>query len=220
MDCSPLGSSLRGILQARILEWVAMPSSRGSSWPRDQTHVFYFPCIGRQILYQQCHLGSLLYTFVVQLSSRVQLFATPRTAACQASLSFTVSLSFLKLMTTESVMPSSHLIFYRPLLLLPSVLPSIRVSSTESSVHIRWLKYWSFSISPSSEYLGLISFRIEWFDFLASKGLASPAPQFESISSSALSLLYGPAMTPVRDSWKNHSSDCMDLCWQNDVSVF
>ena len=101
-----------------------------------------------------------------QLLSHVPLFATPWTAASQASLSVTNSRSLLKL---TSVMPSSHLILCRPLLLLPSIFPSIRVFSNESLLHIRWLKYWSFSfsISPSNEYSGLISFRMDWLDLLA-----------------------------------------------------
>ena len=97
---------------------------------------------------------------------------TPWTAACQAPLSFTISWSLLKLMSIESVMPSSILILCRPLLLLPSVFPSIRVFSKESALHIRWPKYWSviFSISPSNEYLGLISFKIDWLDQLRVQG--------------------------------------------------
>ena len=107
--------------------------------------------------------------FVVRSLSRVWLFATPRTAACQASLSFIISQSLLKLMSIESVMPSNHLFLCYPLRLLPSIFPSIRVFSNESGLHIRWPKYWSFSfsISHSSEYLGLISFRTDWFDLLA-----------------------------------------------------
>ena len=105
----------------------------------------------------------------VQSLSRVQLFATPWTAPCQASLSITISQSSLKLMSIESVMPSSHLILCCPLLLLPSIFPSIRVFSNESALHIRWPKYWSFSfsISSSNEYSGLIFFRINWLDLLA-----------------------------------------------------
>ena len=101
----------------------------------------------------------------VQLLSHVWLFLTPWTAACQASLSFTNSQSLLRLMSIESVMPSNHLILCCPLLFLPSVSPSIRVFSNESVLCIRWPKYWSFSfsISPSNEYSGLISFRIDWF---------------------------------------------------------
>ena len=107
----------------------------------------------------------------VQFSSVAQscLFATPWTAACQASLSITNSRSLLKLMSIESVMPSNHLILCHPLLLPPSIFPSIRVFSNKSVLHIRWPKYWSFSfnISTSNEYSGLISFRIDWFDHLA-----------------------------------------------------
>ena len=100
----------------------------------------------------------------VQLLSHVPLFATPWTAAHQASLSFTISHSLLKLMSIESEMPSNHLILCHPLLLPPSIFPGITVFSNESALCIRWPKYWSFSISPSCEYLGLISFRIDWFD--------------------------------------------------------
>ena len=108
----------------------------------------------------------------VQLFSCVQLFATPWTAAHQASLSITNSWSLLKLISIMSVIPSNHLILCHPLLLLPSIFPSIRVFSKESVLHIRWPKYcsFSFSISPSNEYPGLISFRIDWFDLLAVQG--------------------------------------------------
>ena len=109
----------------------------------------------------------------VQSLSRVPLFATLWTAARQASLSFTISQSLLKLMPIESVMPSNHLILCRPLLLLPSVFPSIRVCSNESVLRIRWPKYWSFSfsVSPSNEHPGLISSRMDWLDLLQSKSL-------------------------------------------------
>ena len=108
----------------------------------------------------------------VQSLSHVRLFATPWTAAHQASLSITNSQSLLKLMSNESVMPSNHLILCCPLLLLPSIFPSIRVFSNESVLHIRWPKYWdfSFSLSPFNEYSGLISFTIDWFDPLAVQG--------------------------------------------------
>ena len=107
---------------------------------------------------------------VVQALSCVQLFATPWTAAHQASLSFTISWSLLRLMSIESVMPSNHLILCCPLLLMPSVLPSIRLFSNESALHIRWPKYWNFSIRTSNEYSGLISFRMDWFHRLAVQG--------------------------------------------------
>ena len=108
----------------------------------------------------------------VQLLSCVRLFATPWTAVCQASLSITNFWSLLKLMSIESVMPSTHLILCRPLLVLPSIFPSIRVFSSESVLCITWPKYWSFSfnISPSNEYSGLISFRMDWLDVLAVQG--------------------------------------------------
>ena len=126
---------------------------------------------------------------------------TPWNTAHQASLSFTISWKLLKLMSIESVMPSNHLILCHPLLLLPSVFPSVRVFFNESALHIRWPKYWrfSFSVSPSNEYSGLISFRVDWFDLLAVQGTleSSPVPQFQSINSSMLKLLYGPALMSV-----------------------
>ena len=137
------------------------------------------------------------------------------TAACQASLSFTVSRSLLKFMSIESVMLFNHLILCHPLLPLPSISPSIQVFSNESVLHIRWPKYWSFSfsISPSNKYSGLISLRIDWFDLLAVRGTqeSSPAPQFESISSLALSPFYGPTLTSIHDYWKNHIFDYRHL---------
>ena len=143
----------------------------------------------------------------------------PQTAAHQASLSFTISRSLLRVMSIESVMPSNHLILCHPFLLLPSIFPSIRVFSSELALCIRWPKYWSFSISPSNEYLGLISFRIDWFDLLAVQGTleSSPTSHFKSISSLALRLLYGPTLTSIHDYWKKHSFDYMDFCWKSNV---
>ena len=125
---------------------------------------------------------SLLQFSSVQSLSHVQLFVTPWTAAHQASLSITNSWSLLKLTSIESVMLSSHLILCRPLLLLPSVFPSFRVFSNESALHIRWPKYWSFSfsISPSNEHPGLISFRIVWLDLLAVQGTLKSLLQHRS----------------------------------------
>ena len=130
-------------------------------------------------------------------------------------------LSLLKLMCIKSVMPSKHLILSCPLL-LPSVFSSIRVFSNESALCIRWPKYWSlsFNISPSNEYSGLVSFRMDWLDLLAVQGTLKSLLQhlqFKSINSSVLSLLYGPALTSIHDYWINRSSDYMDLCWQSDV---
>ena len=128
---------------------------------------------------------------VAQLLSCVPLLATLWTAACQASLSFPISWSLLKLTSIASVIPSNHLILCHLLLLLPSVFLSIKVFSNESALCIRWPECWSFSISPSNEYSGLISFRIDWFDLLAVQGtLKSLLQQLESVSSLAPNLLY------------------------------
>ena len=140
-----------------------------------------------------------------QLLSRVWLFVTP----CQASLSITISQSLSKLMSIESMMPSKHLILCRPLLLLTSIPPNIRVFSNESVLCIRWTKYWSFScISPSNEHTGMISFRMDWLDLLAVQGALKsllPTLQFKSISSLVLSFLYSPTLTSIHDHWKNYS---------------
>ena len=121
--------------------------------------------------------------------------------ACQASLSSTIFWSLLKLMSVESVMLSNHLILCLPLLLLPSIFHKIRVFSNELALCIKGPKYWSLSISPSNEYSGLNSFRIDWFDLLAAQSTheSSPAPQCKSINSSVLSLLYGPTLTFIHD---------------------
>ena len=118
----------------------------------------------------------------------------------------TNSQSLLKLMFMELEIPSNHLIFCHPLLLLPSIFPSIRVFSNESVLCIRWTKCWSFSfsISPPNEYSGLISFRMDWLDLLGVQG-TSPTPQFKNINCSALSFLYSPNLRSIHDYWKNHS---------------
>ena len=123
--------------------------------------------------------------FIVQLVSPVQLFANPWSATYQSSLSFSISQSLLKFMPIESVMLFNHLILCGPLFPLPSVFPSIRVFSNESALHIKWSKCLRFSISPSSEYSGLISFKNDWFNFLCctkDSQESSPAPQFKSIN--------------------------------------
>ena len=162
---------------------------------------------------------------VVQSLSCVQLLTTPWTAGHQASLSFTISQSLLKLMSTESVISSNHLILCHPLLLLPSIFSQIGVFSNESVLRTRWQKYqsFSFSISPFNKYSGLISFSTDWFDLLAAQGIlqeSSPAPQFGSINSLLISLLYGPALASIHDYWKNRSFDYSDLCQQSNVSAF
>ena len=123
-----------------------------------------------------------------------------------------------------SVMPSNHLILCRPLLLLPSIFPSIRVFPNELALHIKWPKFWSFSfnIRPSNERPGLI-FRMDWLDLLSvprDSQESSPTPQFKSINSLALSFLHSPTLTSIHDHWKNHNLDQTDLCWQSNVSAF
>ena len=131
------------------------------------------------------------------------------------SLPITNSWSPLKLTSIKSVMPSNHLILCCPLLLPPSVFPSIRVFSNESVFHIRWPKYWyfSFSINPSNEYLGLISFRRDWLDFLAVQGTLKSLLQHHSSKASVLthSAFFMVQLTSIHDYWKNHSFDYMDL---------
>ena len=160
----------------------------------------------------------------VQLLSRVLFFVTPWTVASQASLSITNSWSLLKLMSIKWVMLSNHLILCHPLLLPPSMFPSIRVFSNESVLRIRWPKYWSFSfnISPSNEYSGLISSRIDWFDPLAVQGTLKRLLQYHTVQKHQLSwcFLYSPTLTSIHNYWKNHSFDYMDLYWQSNVSDF
>ena len=143
------------------------------------------------------------------------------TLAHQASLSSTISRSLLKLMCIESLMLSNHLILCRPLLLLPSVFPSIRVFSSESALGIRWPKNWSFSfsISPYSEYSGLISFGTDWLDLLTVEGTLKSVLQHNS-NASVLQCSAFFMVQVLHDYWKNHSFDYMGLCWQSDVSAF
>ena len=147
----------------------------------------------------------------VQLLSRLWPFATPCTAAHQASLPITNFWSLLKLMSIVSVMPSNYLILCHPLLLPPSIFLSIRVFSNESVLHIRWPKYWSFnfSISPSNEYSGLISFRIDWLDLPAVQGTLKSLLQHHSSKASILwcSAFLIVQLTSIHDYWKNHSFD-------------
>ena len=147
----------------------------------------------------------------------------PWNATHQAFLSFTISWSLLKLMPIESVMPSNHLNLYRPFSCLQSF-PASESFSSESAFHIRWAKYWnfSFSISPSNEYSGLISFRIDWLDLLAVQGTqeSSPTQQFKSTNSLVLSFHCSPTLTYIHDYWKNHSFDYIDFCQQSDISDF
>ena len=150
-------------------------------------------------------------------------FATPRTVAPQASLSFTISQSLLKLMSTESTMPSNPLVLCHHVLLQPSIFSSIRVFSNEPALHIRCPKYWSFSISSSSEYSGLVSLRTDWFDLFVVQGTLKSFLQHHSSKASipqCSGLHYGPTLTSIDDYWKNHSFDSSDFCQQNDISPF
>ena len=159
--------------------WVKSDFLRLASWRCPMFWIVFQSPVGRTLLGVRCSLPSgmlceyeVTSVIVVQLLSRVWLFATPWTAAHQASLSITISQSLLRLSSIESVMPSNHLILCHPLLLLTSIFPSIWVFSSESALLIWWPKYWSFSFStsPSNEYSGLISFRIDWFYLLAVQG--------------------------------------------------
>ena len=148
----------------------------------------------------------------VQLLSRVWLFATPWIAGHQASLSITNSRSPPKFMCIESVMPSSHLILCRPLLLLPPIPPSIRVFSNESTLHMRWTKYWSFSFSiiPSKEHPGLIPFKMDLLDLLAVQGTLKSLLQHHSSKTLILrcsAFFISPTLTSIHDYWRNHNFD-------------
>ena len=176
-------------------------------------------CFGKNITLFHCHVFSVFACFR-WFSSVAQLCPTlcnPWTEAEQSSLSIINSLSFLKLTSTESVMPSNHLILCCPLLLPPWIFPSIRVFSNDSALHIRWPEYWSlsFSISPSNEYSGLISFTLDWVDILAVQGSLESLLQhhtFKSLNFLVLSFLYSPTLTSICDYWKNHSFDYMHFC--------
>ena len=160
----------------------------------------------------------------VQSLSHVQLFATPWIAAHQASVSITNSQSSLKLTSTELVMPSNHLILCPRLLFLLSILPSIRVFSNESALRIRWPKYWrfSFNISPSNEYSGLISFRTDEFDLLTVQGTLGCLLQYHNLKASILwcSAFFTVQLSHPYMTLERPELDSIDLCWQGDVSVF
>ena len=167
MDHSPTDSSVHGLLQAEYWSGLPFPTPGYLHNPGIQTESLTCPGLAGGFFTTSTtweEIPSVQFSCSVVSDS-----ATPGTAAHQASLSITSSRSLLKLMSIESVMPSNHLTLCRPLL-LPSIFPSIRVFSKESVLCIRWPKYWSFSISPSIEYSGLISFRMDWFDLLAVQG--------------------------------------------------
>ena len=143
------------------------------------------------------------------------------TAACQASLSFTISQSLLKLMSTELVILFNHLVLCRSLFLLPSIFPSIKIFSDESALRIRWPKYWSFSICPSSEYSGLISFRVCWFDLLAVQETLKSLFQHHNLKASILwySAFFMVQLSHLCMTTGKNSFDYTDLCQQSDVSA-
>ena len=172
---------------------------------------------------QDFKLSTKLIFVVVQSLSHVQLFVTPRGCSThQASLSFTISQSMLKLVFIESVMPFNHLILCHPLLLLPSIFPRIRVFSNKSTLHIRWPKYWSFSlsISPFNEYSGLISVRIDRLDILAVQRTLKSLLQHCSSKASVFQHSALQFNAHIHDYWKNHRFDLMNLCWQSNISAF
>ena len=210
----------------------------GISWPISHLWSLY-PLIhhgdGCQMNRQPCHFHILKASSVphfkgppssvaVHSLSGVWLFATPWTAARRAFLSIIISWSLLKPMSIESVIPPNHLNLCCPLHLLPSIFPSIRVFSNESDLRIRWSKYWSFSfsISPTNEYSGLISFRIDWFDILAvQRNLqSSPAPTVQKNKIFTAQPFFCPALTSIHNNWKNYSFDNLDFCKQSNVSAF
>ena len=161
----------------------------------------------------------------VQSLSHVRLFATPWTAARQASLSITNSWSLFKLMSIELVMPSNHLVLCHPLLLSPSIFPSIRIFSNESILQIRWPKYWSFSfnISPSNEYSGLISFRMDWLDLLAVQRTLKSLLQHHSLKASILwrsAFFIVQLSHPYITTGKTIALTRWTFCWQSNVSAF
>ena len=174
-----------GLSRQEYWSGLPFPSPADLPNPGIESGVSCRSCIGKQILYHWATWEALYLQFSsVQWLSRGRLFATPWISACQASLSITNSRNLLKLMPIKSVMSSSHIILCCPLFLLPPIPPRIRVFSNESTLLMRWPKYWSFSfsISPSNEHPGLISFRMDWLDPLAVQDSqeSSPKPQFKS----------------------------------------
>ena len=175
-----------GILQARILEWVAMPST--GIFPTQRLYSCLLCLLHWQVgSLPLVPLGTIIEFRSVQFSCSVMSSALrSHGPACQTSLSISNSQSLLKFMSIKSVMPSNFFILYCPLLLLPSVFPSIRVFSSESGLCIRWPKYWNFNISPSNEHWGLISFRMDWLDLLAVQGTLKSLLQHHSSKASIL----------------------------------
>ena len=213
IPCSLPGSSVHVFLQARILEWIAISFSRGSSWPRNRIPVSWISCVGRRVLYHQAiQPQNGMKSWLVQFSSVTQSCLTLCNPMDCSIPSFPGHHQFLELTQTHAdrVMPSNHLILCHPLLLPPSIFPSIRIFSNESALRIRWPQSWSFSfsISPSSEYSGLISFRINWLDLLAVQGTLKSLLQHHSLKALILwrSAFFTVQLShSIHDQWKNHS---------------
>ena len=201
MGCSLPDSSVHGIFQTRILEYGAISFSRGSSWPRDQTCV---SCIGRQVLYHWATWEA--WRTLCCCCSVAQSSPTLHDLMDCSMTGIPVlhHLSELAQIHVHWVSDAKKLILYRPLILLPSIFPSIRVLSNESALHIRWPKYWSFSISPSNECSGLISFRMDWLHLLGVQGTLKSLLQHHGLKAS---ILHGPTLISLHDYWKNHSFD-------------
>ena len=184
-----------------LMKVISLENSRGSSG-----YISY--CLAKAKQWKKMKTASVQFSSVQSLS-RVRLFVTPRIAARQASLSITNSRSSLKLTSIELVMPSSHLILCHPLL-LPPIPPSIRLFSNESTLRMRWPKYWSFSFSISFQKFPRLIFRMDWFDLLAVQGTLKSLLQHhrsKALSFLALSFLHSPTLTSIHDHWKNHSLD-------------
>ena len=197
-----------------------------SSWPRPRVD-FHLSIIFLSHIWHVCAFGGYFHLQFssVQLLSHVWLFATPWIAAHQSSLSIINTQNSLKFTSIESVMPSSHLILCCPLLLMPPILPSIRVFSNESTLRMRWPKYWSFSFSiiPSKEHPGPISFRMYWLDLLEVQGTLKSPLQHYSWKASILrhsALFIVQFSHPYLTTGKNQSFDKTDFCWQSNVSAF
>ena len=200
-----------------LTQWTWVWPSSGSWWWTGKSGVLQ--SMGSQTV---VHYWATEFSSVQSLSG-IQIFENPWAAACQAPLSITNSWSLIKLMSIESVIPCNHLILCCPLLLLPSTFPNNRVFSKESVLHIRWPKYWSFSVSPSNGYSGLIFFRIDWFDLLVVQGTLKSLLQHHS---SKASILQHSAFLMVHLSHsymitgKTIVLTIMHLCQQSDVSAF
>ena len=194
-------------------------------------HIIFFQCSVHSNILLTFNVSFIIelqkffeYYICCSVAKFCRLLATPWTAACQASLSFTTSRSLLKLMSIELAMPSNHLILCRPFFFLLSIFRSMWIFSNDLSLHIKWQKYWTFtfSISLYNEYSGRISFRIDWLDLLAVQGTLKGLLQHHNSKASILqcSGFFIVQLSHLYMTIGNHNIDYMDLCWQSDVSAF